>query len=74
MPDRESQFVSISDPTLKPIQNKVEEGIPLSSEDGLTLFTETALVVLDRVTTTNVERAVARLVEAGFFDHLAPLP
>ena len=28
----------ISDPALVPIQNKVEEGIPLSIEDGLTLF------------------------------------
>ena len=52
----------------------VQQGLASPGEDGLALFTETALVVLDRVTTANVERAVARLVAAGFFDHLAPLP
>ena len=52
----------------------VQQGLASPGEDGLTLFTETALVIIDSVTTANVERAVARLVGAGFFDHLAPLP
>ncbi|HEV2262383.1 MAG TPA: radical SAM protein, partial [Candidatus Rubrimentiphilum sp.] len=46
----------LTDPALKPIQCKVEEGIPLSLEDGLTLFATRDLHGLGRMAREQKER------------------
>jgi aminodeoxyfutalosine synthase len=46
----------VTDPALKPIEHKVEEGIPLSLEDGLTLFRTRDLHSLGRMARAQKER------------------
>ncbi|MGZ3546933.1 MAG: CofH family radical SAM protein [Vulcanimicrobiaceae bacterium] len=50
------------DPALKPIENKVEEGIPLSLEDGLTLFRTPDIHNLGRIARAAKERKSGKKV------------
>jgi len=56
MVDNKGTRVTIIDPALKPIQNKVEEGIPLSIDDGLVLFKTHDLHGLGRMAQAQKER------------------
>ncbi len=48
--------IAILDPALKPIEHKLDEGIPLSLEDGMTLWRTTDLHTLGRLAKTRKER------------------
>ena len=56
MVDNKGTRVTIIDPALKPIQNKVEEGIPLSIDDGIVLFKTHDLHGLGRMAQAQKER------------------
>jgi aminodeoxyfutalosine synthase len=48
--------IAITDPALKPIEHKLDEGIPLSLEDGMALWRTTDLHTLGRLAKTQKER------------------
>lgn len=48
--------VAITDPALKPIEHKIDEGIPLSLEDGMVLWRTTDLHTLGRLAKRQKER------------------
>src|SRR5579883_1707971 len=50
------------DPALKPIERKLEEGIPLSADDGLTLFTTPDIHNLGRMACAAKERKSGKKV------------
>jgi aminodeoxyfutalosine synthase len=52
----------ISDPALRPIEHKVDEGIPLSKEDGVALFTTQDIHTLGRLAKTVKERKSGKKV------------
>ena len=52
----------ISDPALRPIANKVEEGIPLSKEDGVALFSTQDIHTLGRLAKAAKERKSGKKV------------
>jgi aminodeoxyfutalosine synthase len=53
---------SITDPALRPIENKVDEGIPLSKEDGVALLRSRDLHTLGRLAQRVKERKSGRKV------------
>jgi aminodeoxyfutalosine synthase len=48
--------IAITDPALRPIEHKLDEGIPLSLEDGMALWRTTDLHTLGRLAKTQKER------------------
>src|SRR5579872_2568976 len=48
--------IAMLDPALKPIEHKLDEGIPLSLEDGMVLWRTTDLHTLGRLAKTQKER------------------
>jgi aminodeoxyfutalosine synthase len=48
--------IAITDPALKPIEHKLDEGIPLSLEDGMVLWRTADLHTLGRLAKTQKER------------------